>query len=35
EGQWRDTKQGSEFFADVSQYATQQSGVPLHFTAQG
>ena len=35
DGQWRDTKQGSEFFADVSQYATQQSGVPLHFTAQG
>jgi CyaY protein len=30
---WRDTKgQGGEFFADLSRYASEQSGRPLTFT---
>jgi len=32
-GQWRDTKDGSEFFANLSRYASEQSGQPLAFTA--
>ena len=28
---WRDTKQGSEFFADLSRYASEQAGAPLTF----
>ena len=31
--QWRDTKAGSEFFADLSRYASQQAGEPLAFQA--
>lgn len=28
---WRDTKQGSEFFADLSRYASEQAGATLRF----
>ena len=28
---WRDTKAASEFFADLSRYASQQAGRPLQF----
>ena len=31
--QWRDTKAASEFFADLSRYASQQAGEPLAFRA--
>ena len=30
-GQWTDTKDGSEFFANLSRYASEQSGQPLVF----
>src|SRR3954454_12259884 len=30
---WRDTKAGSEFFADLSRYASQQAGAPLAFSS--
>ena len=30
-GCWRDTKAHSEFFADLSRYATEQAGRPLTF----
>lgn len=30
---WRDTKQGSEFFADLSRWASEQARLPLNFTA--
>lgn len=29
--QWRDTKAGTEFLADLSRYASEQSGVALDF----
>jgi CyaY protein len=29
---WRDTKAGSEFFADLSRYASEQAHVPLAFS---
>lgn len=29
--QWRDTKTGSEFFADLSRHASEQAGQPLAF----
>ncbi|WP_153099240.1 iron donor protein CyaY [Paraburkholderia hayleyella] len=32
DGVWRDTRGGTEFFAALSDYATQQAGEPLHFT---
>ena len=32
-GQWTDTKDGSEFFANLSRYASEQAGQPLVFTA--
>jgi CyaY protein len=32
EGQWRCTKRGEEFFADLSRYASEQSGVTLSFS---
>ena len=32
-GQWTDTKDDSEFFANLSRYASEQSGQPLGFTA--
>jgi len=31
--QWLDTKDGSEFFANLSRYASEQSGQALTFTA--
>jgi CyaY protein len=30
---WRDTKAGTEFFADLSRYASEQSGQPLSFSS--
>lgn len=30
---WRDTKASSEFFADLSRYATEQAGRPLTFSS--
>ncbi|MDB5932281.1 MAG: Frataxin family protein [Polaromonas sp.] len=30
--QWTDTKDGSEFFANLSRYASEQSGQPLVFS---
>ena len=32
---WQDTKGAGEFFANLSAYATQQSGLPLAFSALG
>ena len=32
-GQWTDTKDGSEFFANLSRYASEQAGQPLVFSA--
>ncbi len=31
-GRWMDTKGNGEFFANLSRYASEQSGVPLQFT---
>ncbi|CAN5552690.1 iron donor protein CyaY [soil metagenome] len=31
--QWIDTKDSTEFFANLSRYATEQAGQPLMFTA--
>jgi CyaY protein len=31
EGQWRDTRTGSEFFESLSQHASSQGGRPLKF----
>src|SRR3981189_2537180 len=31
DGEWRDTRSGTEFFAALSEYATQQAGQPVHF----
>lgn len=33
DGQWRDTRNGNEFFAALSDYATQQAGEPVTFSA--
>jgi CyaY protein len=33
DGEWRDTRSGSEFFAALSEYATQQAGEPVRFSA--
>ncbi|MDE2606168.1 MAG: iron donor protein CyaY [Burkholderiales bacterium] len=30
---WRDTKAGSEFFADLSRHASAQAGAPLAFSS--
>lgn len=30
---WRDTKQGSEFFADLTRYASEQAGLKLAFSS--
>ena len=30
---WRNTRDGSEFFSELSRYASEQSGLSLHFTA--
>jgi len=32
-GQWTDTKDGSEFFSNLSRYASEQAGQPLAFTS--
>jgi CyaY protein len=32
-GQWLDTKTASEFFTDLSRYASEQAGQPLLFNA--
>lgn len=32
-GHWTDTKDASEFFADLSRYASEQAGQPLAFAA--
>ena len=32
-GQWRDTKDASEFFANLSRYASEQAGQPVLFAA--
>jgi CyaY protein len=34
-GHWADTKDASEFFANLSRYASEQAGQPLVFKAQG
>jgi CyaY protein len=31
DGEWRDTRNGSEFFASLSQYASEQAGEPVTF----
>ncbi|HTH58730.1 MAG TPA: iron donor protein CyaY [Paraburkholderia sp.] len=31
DGEWRDTRSGTEFFASLSQYATEQAGEPVTF----
>jgi len=31
DGAWRDTRSGTEFFAALSDYATQQAGEPVTF----
>jgi CyaY protein len=33
DGAWRDTRGGTEFFAALSDYATQQAGQPIRFEA--
>jgi len=33
DGQWRDTKDASEFFTGLSRYASEQAGQPLVFRA--
>ncbi|MDB5869626.1 MAG: Frataxin family protein [Polaromonas sp.] len=34
-GQWTDTKDASEFFSNLSRYASEQAGQPLVFAAAG
>ncbi|MGA0926104.1 MAG: iron donor protein CyaY [Burkholderiaceae bacterium] len=34
-GDWRDTKQATELFADITHHASAQSGLPLVFTPAG
>ncbi len=31
DGEWRDTRSGSEFFSALSAYATEQAGEPVSF----
>lgn len=31
DGEWRDTRSGTEFFSALSAYATEQAGEPVHF----
>ncbi|MDI6020945.1 iron donor protein CyaY [Burkholderia pseudomallei] len=33
DGAWRDTRNGDEFFAALTGYATQQAGMPIAFSA--
>ena len=35
QGLWMNTREGSELFADLSRYASEQAGQPLLFSAQG
>ncbi|MFP6557717.1 iron donor protein CyaY [Paraburkholderia sp. B3] len=32
DGEWRDTRSGTEFFSSLSAYATEQAGEPVSFT---
>src|SRR6476620_7258640 len=34
DGQWRDTRNGTEFYAALTDYATQQAGEPVKFAAR-
>jgi CyaY protein len=34
DGEWRDTRNGTEFYAALSEYATQQAGEPVRFAAR-
>jgi len=34
DGEWRDTRNGTEFYAALSDYATQQAGAPVRFAAR-
>jgi CyaY protein len=31
DGEWRDTRSGTEFFSALSEYSTQQAGEPVRF----
>ncbi|SIT44849.1 frataxin, iron-binding and oxidizing protein [Paraburkholderia piptadeniae] len=31
DGEWRDTRNGTEFYASLSEYATQQAGEPVRI----
>ncbi|MEM5439713.1 iron donor protein CyaY [Paraburkholderia diazotrophica] len=31
DGEWRDTRNGTEFYASLSEYATQQAGEPVEI----
>ncbi|MGU7774061.1 iron donor protein CyaY [Burkholderia sp. MR1-5-21] len=33
DGKWLDTRTGTEFFSALSDYATQQAGMPITFSA--
>ncbi|HDR8940305.1 iron donor protein CyaY [Burkholderia vietnamiensis] len=33
DGEWRDTRTGTEFFSALTDYATQQAGLPITFRA--
>jgi CyaY protein len=33
DGAWRNTRDGSEFFAALTEYASQQAGEPVRFSA--
>jgi CyaY protein len=33
DGEWRDTRGGTEFFSALTAYATEQAGEPVRFTA--
>ncbi|RQR27136.1 MULTISPECIES: iron donor protein CyaY [unclassified Burkholderia] len=33
DGEWRDTRTGTEFFSALTGYATQQAGLPITFGA--
>jgi CyaY protein len=35
DGNWRCTKRGEAFYADLSQFASEQSGQTLYFSPQG
>ena len=33
DGEWRETRTGTEFFSALTEYATQQAGLPITFSA--